>query len=613
MPVDTATLFARANLVIELTDAAATYQAATLPADANAVLASFETVLENVETYRDLSSFQSACLGFQSNGSLYSAAKALIGSEIVRQVRAFDTAFTGNVNSAIDILYDDMVANSVSIDNNACAVTATNPSAACHQLLASVLGPLGTASELVYDETLVGEWTGTGIRLRGERAYTATSAFWPTGSGLNKTLTFGTNAVTNGDFSEQNELSLQPESWQIVTGTTTNIVMTVVNTQTIVMSGTPTTGWYRLVVTDPDGNVQITEPISYDADGGNVQTAIAALTGFEDTEVTSTGTSPNYAHAVTFYGVGGNIPVMTSYEETDSGSLAHANTTVGDTQGYSDYSMYWLGDGSSNPNIKQQLTLVAGTVYAGGIWLQKGTSLTGTLVVSLRDGTGTVINDNAGTANSSTLDVSTLYSGWQLYRFFFRTPDDLPDMVFLDIRTTTALANTRTLYFDQVTIVPATAVGGFYAAVIAGDPPTSTQEYSIAATNDYSGKFQTMMMRYFNRQLPSSGSPSIPDPSASVSSSPSSSPSASVSSTPSSTASASPSASPSPSSSPSTSTSSSPSSTPSTSVSASPSTSVSSSPSSTASSSASSTPSTSVSSSPSSSPSTSASSSPSAT
>ena len=607
MPVDTATLFNRANLVIELTDAAATYQASTLPADANAVLASFETVLENVDTYRDLSSFQSACLGFQSNGSLYSAAKALIGSEIVRQVRAFDTSFTGNVNSAIDILYDDMVAEGDSIDNNACTVTATNPSTACHQLLVSVTGPLGTAGELVYDETIVGEWTGTGIRLRGERAFTATSAFWPTGSGLNKTLTFGTNAVTNGDFSEQNELSLQPESWQIVTGTTTNVVMTVVNTQTIVISGTPTTDWYRLTVTDPDGNVQVTEPISYDADGGDVQTALAALTGFEDTEVTTTGTSPNYTHTVTFYGVAGAVPIMSSYNEFDTGSIAHAITTSGDTSGYADYSMYWLGDGSSNPNIKQQLTLVAGTVYAGGVWLQKSISLTGTLVISLRDGAGTVINDNAGTANSSSLDVSTLTSGWQLHRFFFRTPDDLPDMVFLDIRTTSALANTRKLYFDQVTIVPATAVGGFYAAVIAGDPPTSTQEYSIAATNDYSGKFQTMMMRYFNRQLPSSGSPTIADPSASPSSSPSSSPSATASGSPSSSPSASPSSSPSTSASstPSASTSSSPS----TSVSSSPSTSVSASPSTSPSTSFSSSPSTSASST----PSASASSSPSAT
>lgn len=107
---------------------------------------------------------------------------------------------------------------------------------------------------------------------------------------------------------------------------------TVVETQTIVISGTPTSGTYTVTF---DGKT--TGNIAFNADGATVQAALRLVAGLERVTVVTTGTIPNFTHTVTMTGAAGALgttspPQMTSTDSMSGGTHAIAhNTTVAGT------------------------------------------------------------------------------------------------------------------------------------------------------------------------------------------------------------------------------------------------------------------------------------------
>lgn len=116
----------------------------------------------------------------------------------------------------------------------------------------------------------------------------------------------------------------------------TTVATTVVEVQTIAISGSPTSGTYTVTYA---GNT--TAGIAWDAVQATVQAALRTLAGLEQVTVVTTGSSPNYTHTVTMTGVPlatgtSSPPEMTSSAAGLAGgapAIAHATTVagVGDT------------------------------------------------------------------------------------------------------------------------------------------------------------------------------------------------------------------------------------------------------------------------------------------
>lgn len=246
-------------------------------------------------------------------------------------------------------------------------------------------------------------------------------------------------------------------------------------------------------------------------------------------------------------GSGGNLLTNSSFETyavantPDSFSIlvGSAGTSINKSvsvlhASYSTASLQFVGDGAELTSIAQVLTglLSPSTTYAINGFLRGGDTLAaGVLAMDLVDGSNTVINDNAGNANtiSRTLATSPAInaSTWVAVNGFFRTPAALPAAVKLRLRLSTALANTKQLFFDDFALTPATELykGGSYAAAFRGATNVAVNDtWSVAVTNTASGFYgaqtvglmQTTFnvlfdMRWLGLQLPSSGSPSLAD------------------------------------------------------------------------------------------------------
>ena len=162
------------------------------------------------------------------------------------------------------------------------------------------------------------------------------------------------------------------------------------------------------------------------------------------------------------------------------------------------------------------------TVYLFSVWMKhSNASATGIIRFALKDGTNTIVNDDAGTANSVSVNVnsglSTTYANTQA---FFRTPRTLPSTgIRLQMEFTTALNDTYHVYVDEMTLQETTQAytNGPYMGVVRGDVNwIAGDQLNFIPTNNYAGAFALVFQRFFNMNslglvLPSSGSPSISD------------------------------------------------------------------------------------------------------
>lgn len=159
------------------------------------------------------------------------------------------------------------------------------------------------------------------------------------------------------------------------------------------------------------------------------------------------------------------------------------------------------------------------TVYAVNFWIKSSAiPAAGVLRVALVDGTNTVINDEAGTANSTSITLSGTTTSYVKRTAFFRTPAVLPSEQRLELKITTAIESGKSIFIDglaQVEAQPA-YVGGPYVAAFAGSiPAVKGDKWTVDVTNTF-GLMQKVFERFFGMRelgltLPFDAAPTISD------------------------------------------------------------------------------------------------------
>lgn len=103
-----------------------------------------------------------------------------------------------------------------------------------------------------------------------------------------------------------------------------------VQVQSVTIANTPTGGHYHL-----SHNTDTTGEIAYNADGAAVQTALRLLPGLSGVTVSTSGSSPNYTHTITFTGAPGSSTMLTctnSLTDADMGTQPNPTITVARVQ-----------------------------------------------------------------------------------------------------------------------------------------------------------------------------------------------------------------------------------------------------------------------------------------
>ncbi len=177
-----------------------------------------------------------------------------------------------------------------------------------------------------------------------------------------------------------------------------------------------------------------------------------------------------------------------------------------------------LGTGAEQTCLKQLFNqssgsgstqnLLPSTVYAFNCFLRvSSVPGAGTLVFELTDSAGTVINNDQAVANRSSKNLAAASTIYTAFNGFFQTPRVLPTTTPFNfrVRLSTALDNAKSVYVDDLILIPATEFyqGGPYIAIVPGSTNTVIgDKISIAVSNNWGGGFQKIFERYFGmRQL----------------------------------------------------------------------------------------------------------------
>ena len=229
-------------------------------------------------------------------------------------------------------------------------------------------------------------------------------------------------------------------------------------------------------------------------------------------------------------GTGNNTPLNWTVVNGATGVTVFRGTpgAVGRTP----YAFQITSDGSSLTAAQQTLTLQPNTVYAVKVSAKvSATDGAGTMIMSLVDENGNVINDSAGNGNTqsftmssatpSATNVGTTYAS---FTYFFRTPRQLPVSVGVRIGYGVAPAATKSLYLSMVGFVapgqpyyPGPAGGPFIAAFANNNGTALGDNWGAAiSTSETPESFAFGFLRLYNTAqlgvlIPSSLSPTIPD------------------------------------------------------------------------------------------------------
>jgi hypothetical protein len=194
------------------------------------------------------------------------------------------------------------------------------------------------------------------------------------------------------------------------------------------------------------------------------------------------------------------------------------------------------GGGVSGPLIYQQFNRTASTTagaggssivlqplkqYGGCFFAKKVVATAGVLRVALVDSAGTVLNDEAGNAQSTTYTLSGWTTSYVAKTFVFRTPAILPadGIVRLEFKLTTNLTDaTESVIIDDLAMAEMVPlyIGGPSAAMFAGSTKVKLNDSWTSAVTNTMGAVASWLERFFalnskNLIFPSSGSPTVAD------------------------------------------------------------------------------------------------------
>lgn len=158
--------------------------------------------------------------------------------------------------------------------------------------------------------------------------------------------------------------------------------------------------------------------------------------------------------------------------------------------------------GSYNQLYSTPAKLKGNTQYAVLIRMKADAApASGAAVVELVNASNSLdgADDDQGTDNTFSIDLTTLTTSWQAFTGVFRTPRDIADGTKIRLRLTTAVPASREVYVDSFAMGEMTELypGGPWVAIFAGSTPfTSGSEntqrdfYTVTTTNDNGGAAQ---------------------------------------------------------------------------------------------------------------------------
>jgi hypothetical protein len=385
---------------------------------------------QSLELHSILEGIRSSLQSFQASGVGMNQILALAAQNLlIELVYADNPQLSRTLTVALDELILQMRTAGESLDASTVSATTTyaTGNVGNGKLVFSPKRGDGLVNEHIFGEDLTISSTDEGFNISfavtGEEAqFNRLAHDWPQGSGVSTGIVShssdsGSNLVTNGGFEEEDDNATDlPEGWIVETGTLgTTIKLPATEVQTVIMSGTPTTGHYVLKFTDSNSDVHTTVPLVYNASQSAVQSALRDLPELGDITVATTGTSPDYTHTITFTGVK-NPTQLTSTENTDSGSLAHATSTAGSADTYKGQNSLEIdSNGAQLTSIMVPVTLEPLTQYAVHFWTKCDVvPAAGVVTVDLVDGAGgTVLRDDQNMQNSLKFPAANLTTSWQ--------------------------------------------------------------------------------------------------------------------------------------------------------------------------------------------------------
>ena len=520
MAIGYTTLFTRLGKLFGVQEAINTARGTTLPPLAKGFLDEFNSASL---LFKDAIAPTNAALeSFQAGGNGAQTALSSIAAEVITEtVEADNPQDQRDVTVALKELIKQMTADSESVDapTVSATITADSGNNGDGVLVVSVKRPDGLTQENAFAEDIRVIVTGdetpetASLSFAGELAEgDKLSHNWPQGSGSSGSLTATDAAdslLDNGDFDDEDDVANAPDDWIVSVGTIgTTIKMTDYEVQRIAITNTPSAGTYHVNVTT-NGKVQTTIPLAYNATGTTLQDALRLLEGLEDVTVSTSGTTPNFTHDITYTGVAGNLTELTVTNRTTSGTFTVSTPTTGSANAYKGKAVEFDSDGSQLTTINQNVALEPLSQYAVNLWmLADVVPAAGVITVDLVDGIGgTVINDAQGTANSFTIDCTALSTSFVAKNGVFRTPRALPTLTYVRVRISTGVSSGTSIFFDHMALVEMQElyVGGPSLAVFSGKTPFHAGSeqvlpdgWTIAVSNNYAGEFQQWFERNFD-------------------------------------------------------------------------------------------------------------------
>lgn len=510
----------------------------TVPTSVESFISQFllRSDASDLDVFRAMENLPAAMTSWQSQASTLSSQVRTNLQEFLLELVAADADQPERtLTFALQYLIDQMLADGDYVTANTISLTLTagltnvGDVAVCY----SELRGDGQVNQNVLAETIdvtISSTTGPVLRLRSPLAQANRLAHdWPMGSGVNTTLAAtdpAASLLSNGDF-EDVTIDDVPDDWIVHVGTPgTTVKVTDVEVQTVEISGTPTGGSYLLQWTGADSITHSTGPLAHNASSSAVQTALRTIPALAAVTVSSSGTSPNYTHTVTFYGVAGDPGQLTSVNDLTGGTsptIAHATGTASSTGAYRGRALEYDSNGTEVTALYHALSLSVETVYFCHLRVKRvGAAAAGEVRIEIVDGIGgTVIDDGEGNAAELVLTASAISdSAHDSEWFSFRIPPGTTMPVYLRIRISTAVSNTASIFFDDVAIAAGTRLyaGGPYVAAFAGGTTSHPDDlWELAVANDRAGLNQEWYNRVFDMAakdllLPVSGTSLIPQP-----------------------------------------------------------------------------------------------------
>lgn len=409
-----------------------TARGTTVPAEVVDVFTIFNNLVATQGLEATITSLPSSLSGYQSSASgLLSGLQTFARQFLIEIVNADVPQPDSSLQTAMRELIRQMIAEGESVDASSVGASVSYDSANIGngRIVLSTKRGDGLVQENLIAETMDGECLSAGVNasIRLLAPVSAPSRLdydWPLGSGASTSISCidaSSSLLANGDMEDEDDIANAPDDWYFAVGTIgTTVKMTDLEVQTVVISGTPTAGYYRLLWTNSAGVTTATGILSFEATQADVQAALRTIPGLESVTVVTTGTSPNLTHTVTFTGRGGNVSQLTSDNQMTGGTpvITHATTTAGTAYVYAGGKAVELDSNGSQLTVMQQrlTNLEAYTAYAVSLWsIADVVPAAGRITVDLVDGvSGTVLRDDAGMLNSfrfSCTDLSA--SSWK--------------------------------------------------------------------------------------------------------------------------------------------------------------------------------------------------------